>query len=252
MKKYYLHNGTESSGPFDIEELKAKKITKASPVWFEGMENWKYAGDISELNMLFVISPPPISSFSAPEPAPKEARIKEASTKEADTNEVRKILGLSKSTFFIVCVVLVLATSTVIFNNIRENKNRELRVKNHKTEVENHQIELQQKELEQQKLLEEAAKKAAAERDIEVKKDADSDRIIEIEKLIAISQDNLEVKLKELKNASGFKVFRTPGQKKVELSNLQKSIDSINTEMDQLKIESNRIKLELEKLSKKL
>jgi len=22
MKKYYLHNGTESSGPFDIEELR--------------------------------------------------------------------------------------------------------------------------------------------------------------------------------------------------------------------------------------
>ena len=30
MKKYYLHNGTESSGPFDTEELKVKKITKAN------------------------------------------------------------------------------------------------------------------------------------------------------------------------------------------------------------------------------
>lgn len=242
MKKYYLHNGTESSGPFDIEELKAKRITKTSPVWFEGMENWKYAGDITELNTLFIISPPPFSSFSAPEPSPIAEQKKDA----------HKIIGLSKSTFFIVCVVLVLATSTVIFNNIRENKNRELRVKNHKTEVENHQIELQQKELEQQKLLEEEAKKAAAEREIEVKKQANSDRIIEIEKLIVISQNNLEVKLKELKNASGFKVFRTPGQKKVELSILQKSIDSINTEIDQLKIESNQIKLELEKLSNNL
>lgn len=242
MKKYYLHNGTESSGPFDIEELKAKKITKKSPVWFEGMENWKYAADISELNMLFVISPPPISSFSVPEPSPiaKQKKV------------VRKILGMSKNSFFVVCVVLVLATSTVIFNNIRENKNRELRVKNHKTEVENHQIEQQQKELEQQKLLEEEAKKAAAERDIEVKKQAESDRIIEIEKLIAISQNNLEVKIKELKNTNGFKVFRTPGQKKVELSILQKSMDSINTEIDQLKIESNRLKLDLEKLSNKL
>jgi hypothetical protein len=242
MKKYYLHNGTESSGPFDIEELKAKRITKTSPVWFEGMENWKYAGDISELNMLFVISPPPISSFSVPEPSPiaKQKKV------------VRKILGMSKNSFFVVCVVLVLATSTFIFNNIRENKNRELRVKNHKTEVENHQIEQQQKELEQQKLLEEEAKKAAAERDIEIKKQAESDRIIEIEKLIAISQNNLEVKIKELKNTNGFKVFRTPGQKKVELSILQKSMDSINTEIDQLKIESNRLKLDLEKLSNKL
>jgi len=48
MKKYFLHNGTESSGPFNFEELIAKKITKKTPVWFEGMENWKYAGEIDE------------------------------------------------------------------------------------------------------------------------------------------------------------------------------------------------------------
>ena len=43
MKKYFLHTGTENSGPFDLDELKAKSITKTTPVWFEGMENWKYA-----------------------------------------------------------------------------------------------------------------------------------------------------------------------------------------------------------------
>lgn len=237
MKKYYLHNGTESSGPFDLEELKAKKITKSSPVWFEGMENWKYAGEIPELNTLFVATPPPISSFTSPKTAPKEEKVK----------EVRKILGLASSTFFIVCVILVLATSTVIFNNLRENKSRELRVKNHKTEVENHQLELQEKELVQQKLLEEAAQKAAEERAIEDKKQADSDRIIEIEKLIAISKSNLEATNSKLKTASGFKVLRTNEKKKEELSVLNKKIDSINTEIDQLKIESNQLKLKLEK-----
>ena len=28
MKKYYLHNGTDQQGPFDIEDLKTKNITK--------------------------------------------------------------------------------------------------------------------------------------------------------------------------------------------------------------------------------
>lgn len=237
MKKYYLHDGTESSGPFDLEELKTKNITKASPVWFEGMQHWKTASEIPELNFLFVASPPPISSFSSTKPVHKEEKVK----------EVRKILGLASSTFFIVCVVLVLATSTVIFNNLRENKSRELRVKNHKTEVENHQLEEQQKELEQQKLLEEEAKKAAEERAIEDKKQADSDRIIEIEKLIAISKSNLEATNSKLKNASGFKVLRTPEEKKEELNALNKKIDSINTEIDQLKIESNQLKLKSEK-----
>ncbi len=238
MKKYYLHNGTESSGPFDLEELKAKKITKSSPVWFEGMENWKYAREIPELNTLFITIPPPIPSFSIPETTHKSEKKREEHT----------ILGLSKNTFFGVCVVLVLATSTIIFNNIRENKSRELRVKNHKTEVENYQLELQQKELEQQKLLEEAAQKAAAERAIQDKKQADEDRIIEIEKLIAISQSNLEAAIRKLKNTSGFKVLRTNEEKKQELSELNKKIDSITTEIDQLKIESNQLKLEMEKL----
>ena len=238
MKKYFLHDGTESSGPFDLEELKAKKITKTSPVWFEGMQHWKTAGEIPELNFLFVATPPPISSFASPEPIQKiDEKIIEG----------HKILGLARSTFFIVCVVLVLATSTVIFNNIRENKSRELRVKNHKTEVENHQLELQEKELEKQKLLEEAAKKAAEERAIEDKKQADSDRLIEIEKLIAISQSNLETANNKLKNASNFKVLRTPKEKKEELDELNKKIDSINSEIDQLKIESNQLKLKLEK-----
>lgn len=33
MNTYYLHDGTSDSGPFYIEELKAKKITKTTSVW---------------------------------------------------------------------------------------------------------------------------------------------------------------------------------------------------------------------------
>ena len=97
MKKYFLHDGTESSGPFDFEELKAKKITKKSPVWFEGMENWKYAGEIDELNSLFVVIPPPIESFAATPPKPKLLQKRES----------QKILGLSKNTFWITSIIRI-------------------------------------------------------------------------------------------------------------------------------------------------
>ncbi len=33
MKKYYLHNGQESIGPFTKEQLKEQKITKDTSVW---------------------------------------------------------------------------------------------------------------------------------------------------------------------------------------------------------------------------
>jgi hypothetical protein len=38
MNTYYLHDGTVLSGPF-LDELKAKKITKTTSVWCEGMED---------------------------------------------------------------------------------------------------------------------------------------------------------------------------------------------------------------------
>ena len=43
MNKYYLHNRSENIGPFDIEELKQKNITRTTQVWCEGMEDWNFS-----------------------------------------------------------------------------------------------------------------------------------------------------------------------------------------------------------------
>ncbi len=60
MKKYYLHNGQESIGPFDKEQLKEQKITKETPVWSDEMIDWKKAGEIDELKIILLTIPPPI------------------------------------------------------------------------------------------------------------------------------------------------------------------------------------------------
>lgn len=240
MKKYYLHNGTESSGPFDIEELKAKNITKASPVWFEGMQHWKTAGEIPELTRLFMAVPPPITVFSAPSPTPKVEKIEEE----------RKILGLSRNTFFIVFGVLVLTTATLVFNNIQENRSRELRIKNHKTEVENYQLELKQKEIEEEKIQAVLQEKIDAERMAREKKQNDNSRLSEINQMLADYQNNLDATEKKLKDASGFKLLRTAEEKKEQMDLLQKNIDSFKNEMSRLRDESDLLKLELEKIPK--
>jgi len=240
MKKYYLHNGTESSGPFDIEELKAKNVTKASPVWFEGMDHWKTAGEIPELTRLFIVIPPPINSFSAPTPTPKIEIQKEE----------RKILGLSKNTFLIVLVFLVLTTATIVFNNIQENRSRELRIKNHKTEVENYQLELKQNELEEEKIQAVIQEKIDAERMAREKKGSISNRLLEIEQLLVNYRNNLDATERKLYDASGFKLLRTEEEKKEQMDLLQKKIDSFKNEMIQLKNESDQLKLELEKIPK--
>lgn len=238
MKKYFLHTNNETIGPFDIEELKALKITKATPVWFEGMQHWKTAGEIPELTRLFIAIPPPISSFSSALPTPKEEKI-------ADE---RKILGLSKNTFSIVFGLLALTSATLVFNNIQENRSRELKLKNHKTEVENYQLELKQKELEEQKIEAAIQEKIDADRRERKKKQSSSNRLLEIENLLVNYQNNLDENEKKLNNTSGFKLLRTAAEKKEQMDLLQKNIDSIKNEMVKLKNESDQLKLELEKI----
>jgi hypothetical protein len=240
MKKYYLHNGTESSGPFDIEELKAKNITKASPVWFEGMQHWKTAGEIPELNHLFLVNPPPFQLFETTEPTPQITTKKEG----------RKILGLSKNVFITACAAVVLLIGITVLKNIEEKRSRELRVKNHKTEVENYQLELKQKELDEQKIQVVIQEKIDAERAARALTQNANNRLLEIEKLLAEYQNNVVDTEKKLEQASGFKLLRTGAEKKGQMDLLQKNIDSFRTAMEELKKESDQLKLEMEKIPK--
>ena len=60
MKKYFYSDGTNNFGPFSIEELKAKEITRETMIWFQELDEWRKAGSIQELNDLFALVPPPI------------------------------------------------------------------------------------------------------------------------------------------------------------------------------------------------
>ena len=60
MKKFYLHNGTQSIGPFDKEELRQRGVVKTTPIWVEGRERWTCAENYEELqDMFYIITPPP-------------------------------------------------------------------------------------------------------------------------------------------------------------------------------------------------
>ena len=59
MKKFYLHDGKEQQGPFDIMDLKARLIKKETLIWYEGLTEWTTAGQVVELNKMFCVSTPP-------------------------------------------------------------------------------------------------------------------------------------------------------------------------------------------------
>lgn len=62
MKKYFYTDGANKYGPFTIEELRNKNITKDTLVWFQGLSEWLPAHNFSELNDILVPSPPPVTS----------------------------------------------------------------------------------------------------------------------------------------------------------------------------------------------
>lgn len=71
MKKYFIVENNQQSGPLSIDELRNKGVTPSTLVWFDGMANWEQASAIGELNGLFMATPPPPPPFySQPAPAP--------------------------------------------------------------------------------------------------------------------------------------------------------------------------------------
>jgi hypothetical protein len=66
MKKYFLHNGNEQTGPFDMNELETQKITSETMVWFQGASSWSKAGEIEELKNILTVEPPAFDSNTPP------------------------------------------------------------------------------------------------------------------------------------------------------------------------------------------
>jgi hypothetical protein len=66
MKKFYFHDGAEQQGPYELNELKEKAITTETPIWFEGLEDWKPAKEIVELKGLVANTPPAFKIATPP------------------------------------------------------------------------------------------------------------------------------------------------------------------------------------------
>lgn len=60
--KYHIHNGKEAEGPYSIDELKEKGLTKNSMIWHEGLDDWTKAGSLFE----FKNEPPPFKATPPP------------------------------------------------------------------------------------------------------------------------------------------------------------------------------------------
>lgn len=233
MKKYYLHNGTESSGPFDLEELKIKQITPAVFVWCSGMSDWKKAEEIEELKFVIQVTPPP---FKTAPPIPKIEEKKAT------------IMGLNKKSFYIILTFLVFIIGIFILNFLQEQRSNEFREKNDKTESENKQFQLQQKEIEEQKSLLEQQNKLEQERITRERKETINSELSKIQIRQIENQTRLEEANNKLIKASEFQFFRTESERNTQLNSIQTDINYLKEEMQQLENKRNELSLELDRM----
>jgi hypothetical protein len=235
MKNYYIHNGVENSGPFDLEELKEKKITKTTLVWFEGMDQWSHAGDIDELKNFFVVSPPPLINIPK---APKNNKKVKRKT----------ILGLEKNYFYLAFVFVLLVIGTLVFNNYQENRSQDFEQKNRQTEFHNQQMEQQQKEVDEKKMQAIIQEKIEKEKIARERKEAINNRLLEIKITIDATNTILENNKIKLADAEGFKLLRSVNEKNEQISRIQNEIRLNQNEIKKLKNEADTLYLELENI----
>lgn len=237
MKKYYLHNGIESSGPFDLAELQIKQITASTPVWFSGMPDWKTAGEIEELQAILKVTPPPFQAVPpTPAPAPKKKP------------QNPKIMGLRKNTFYIASLFLVLIIGSVFLTILQENRRIDFEHKNDKTEKENRQFQLQEKEIQEQKQRLAEKEKLEAERLVKERKETINTRLSEIRIKQIENQTLLEDAKNRLIRANEFQFFRTADEKNKEINLVKTNINQLKNNIDSLENERNQLGLELERL----
>ena len=74
MNTYFYTDGTNKFGPFSLEELKKRNISKDTLVWTESMgENWAPAGTVTELAEWVAATPPAIVVPPSQPPATTQA-----------------------------------------------------------------------------------------------------------------------------------------------------------------------------------
>ena len=79
MKKYFYTDGVSKFGPYSIEELLQKGISRDTKIWFFGLSTWTPINEVEELNQFLLKLPPPVKASTTSLPPleiPSESPLK--------------------------------------------------------------------------------------------------------------------------------------------------------------------------------
>lgn len=235
MKKYYLHENKVTFGPISFDELKEMKITAFTPIWCEGFDNWKSAGELAELKpILSNISLPKESDFINPKNQhniPKD-RIYRPNRK----------MGI----VLIISVISVLVA--LLLNNHQSKKIISIEKTNKEIQKENFL-----KKIEEQKLILEKQNKILSKKE-EIEKNRlnngrqnlDRDTYKKINSALSNCYKGLEEAKNELKKVKSYKFLRSAKKKEEQIKQIEYEIETWKRKIELLKLEKlaveNRLK----------
>lgn len=119
MKKYYIATNEVQSGPYTIEEVERLKISSTTMIWYSGMDDWKMAKELPELNHLFEDTPPQLNfNNTKPKDIPKVEKVNRKDTFTLSKNQLR-ILIIS------LIVIISISLIIVVYNKVYSGRNYE-------------------------------------------------------------------------------------------------------------------------------
>lgn len=218
MKKYFIHNGTENTGPFSLEELKKHEITNLTPIWYEGLEEWTIAAQVEELQSLLIKVPiPPKSTVKQDKTSLSKVRLK----------------GLNGK-YFIIGLSIFLLLLFIVLKLIQNERQAAIEKENQKTAIDNEASKSRQKERETALQQEQIKDSLDQIRLKELKKETVNHKREAIEKQLTANYKKLESAKNELIEVTKFKLLRSKKEKKAQILSIQETISAIEYEIFQL------------------
>jgi len=212
MKKYYINNGEQNLGPFDLNDLKSKGIDRDTLVWFFGLERWSRARSIPELKELFRTS----------------LKRREGGFRESVDDETASFFKDRLLLFVAAGLLLgfgILFYSFYITSTITQDEQR-----SHNELQESKELFMQERVVSVQALPEKLPLLLA-------EKKASTKRIAQIEIELAIADQNLAAAEQELMGARYFQFLRMSDVRQQEIEAANKKIEVWKDEIKLLKAE---------------
>lgn len=155
MNKFYLQEGDKHIGPFTLTDLKDKKISQDTLIWYEGLTDWTTANSIDELKPLFVITPPPIKKQDTPKeevtPPPIITSIPIENTTNKKTNKNKIIYGIVGAVIAIAIITAFVIQNKQHTEELEQTKQQlDNQVNEVKQEVDKQNAEKQKEEADRQ------------------------------------------------------------------------------------------------------